>query len=776
MTLGNLRGEKGAVMVITALAMFAMVAMMTFAIDVSHWFDYSRNLQARADAAALAAGDAYGNVCFTSNYGDTQTGAQSAVGKWAQLYSGAGVGEPNGNLPYTDAQVSAPVINPLAGGPGTGWDVTTNGYINNTLPNPILDSPLTLKAGSLSDYYVRLNADNYATEGGTNFAHGDFCAWDPTYDVTDKQCYAPAGPHGLTTGPCAVGPMVDVKVTQYQLPNFIPIFNVHPNISAHARVALQGIQSEKGVRPLAVGDASYIPCVQANFLDNDGTPIVDASGNPVTEKLTRIGTSNTWTSLADAKQVQIPAGNTDPVTVQLFLNDCNTATGPSGLTYDYYTGKTAKEVKFGLAYISNWGNPSGSVGANGSPQIAAGGVTLTGTFGTSCDPYFISSTTACNNVGAHANILFQPAQPGVTRFFARALIDGGNPIALNNGAGGTDWSSGANSFSIAAGSGPHTITIQWAQLGGSTAGGSCKPLSFNDPFGSGNNNCNGTLANATQRTMAGVNGTNACNNPNFDTGPIQWIDVGTTDGLGATSGANAYVQGAKPHLYITANIQGLANSAPTDPDICLRVAETTSHATGFIDCGQGNGTPADRNTIINGCPVPPGVQINTRVNPLDGSLTCVPQITPLDCVGNNPGESAPVLRGFDTLIGKGGAPGSCAPNNWGATDASGNPIPITLADPRALAMIITGPTDLGVTHGTKDIPIRNFAVFYITGWSTGSGVTGCNNNDGPPTTPAPAGSLWGHWTSLQVPSGLGTGNGKVCVPNQFGNCVAALTR
>jgi hypothetical protein len=169
------------------------------------------------------------------------------------------------------------------------------------------------------------------------------------------------------------------------------------------------------------------------------------------------------------------------------------------------------------------------------------------------------------------------------------------------------------------------------------------------------------------------------------------------------------------------------------------------------------------------------VQVNVRANP-DGSLNCAPQITPLDCVGNNPGESAPVLRGFDNLIGKGGAPGNCAPNNWGAKDTDGNLIPITLADPRAIAMIVTGPTDLGVTHGTKDIPIRNFAVFYITGWSTGSGVSGCNNNDPAPTSPAPSGSLWGHWTSLQVPSGLGTGNGKVCVPNQFGNCVAQLTR
>ena len=776
MTPRSPRGERGAVMVIMALALFTMAAMMTFAIDVSHWFDYSRNLQNRADAAALAAGGAYGNICFTDNTGDTQTGAQSAVGKWAQLYSGAGVAEPVGNLPYTDAQVSAPVINPLAGGPGTGWNVTANGYINNTLPGSSPDSPLTLKAGSLSDYSLRLNADNFATDGGTNFVMGDFCNGDPTYDATDKQCFGQA--HGQTTGPCAVGPMADAKVTQAHLPNFIQIFNIHPNISAHARVALQGLQSEKGVRPLAVGDASYIPCIKANFLNNDGVVIAS-------EKLTRVGTSDTWTSVGDAKQIQIPTANTNPVTVQLFLWDCNSS-NPSGATYDYYDDK-GMEHQLGLVYINNWGTP-GAVGANGSPQIAAGGVHLTGnqTIGTTCDPYFQSSTSACE-IGVHANIQFQPAQPGVTAFYARALIDGKTASAIQldpNTPGPTDWDSDLNTFTVPADSGAHTITIQWAQLGGSTAGGACKPLNFaGDKFGNGNQNCTGTFGqNGTQRTFAGVNGTNACNNPGFDTGPTQWIDIGTTDNPAASAGANAYAQGANPHLYITTSIQGLSNSQPTDPNLCLRVAVQTQHGTGFIDCGQGNGGNQDQQAILNGCPVPPGVQKNVRVQ-ADGSLICTPTITPWDCVGNDPGESPPILRAFDDLIGKGGAPSTCAPNNWGKTDGDGNPVPITLADPRAIVMVITAPLDLQDQNGSagQKIPIRDFAVFYVTGWSSKvsgfpqGGVKGCANNDSAPSG-AVDGEIWGHWTSVAVPAGLGTTNGETCDTDGFGNCIAVLTR
>jgi hypothetical protein len=98
-------------------------------------------------------------------------------------------------------------------------------------------------------------------------------------------------------------------------------------------------------------------------------------------------------------------------------------------------------------------------------------------------------------------------------------------------------------------------------------------------------------------------------------------------------------------------------------------------------------------------------------------------------------------------------------------------------------MVITAPLDLQDQTGSsgQQIPIRDFAVFYVTGWSSkvsgfpNGGVKGCNNND-----PAPAGAvdgeIWGHWTSVAVPAGLGTGNGKICATNGFGNCIAVLTR
>src|SRR2546426_6340554 len=270
--------ERGSVMVLTAAAMFPIVFLMAYAIDVSHWFDYSRNLQNRADAAALAAGDAFGNTCLEGGSpGDVMTGAQSVIGKWAQLYSGAGVGEPSGwsagtpyiQLPYTNGAVSAPPTQTTGTGPGTGWSVATNGYLNNTLAASPVASPLTLKLGKLNDYWLVLNGNDYAEHHslgpnrGTSFSMkagglgATFCSSDPKQDLTD--------PNAALAGPA--GPMVDVKVSQRRLPLFFPLISGRPTLHAHARVEFQGEASSPRSRPIAVSDPGFTPCVSVDFID-----------------------------------------------------------------------------------------------------------------------------------------------------------------------------------------------------------------------------------------------------------------------------------------------------------------------------------------------------------------------------------------------------------------------------------------------------------------------------------------------------------------------------
>src|SRR5213080_260868 len=156
----RLRCSRGSVLAVVGVSMFPMLAMLTFAIDVSHWFDYSRNLQNRADAAALAGGQALGScIGSTGSPGSTANGIQGTAGKFAQLFSGMNLGENAANAPYTDAQVSASQTAAAGSGngPGTGWVLTANGYANNMLQpyanagnpaDPYIGaySPLDLKA------------------------------------------------------------------------------------------------------------------------------------------------------------------------------------------------------------------------------------------------------------------------------------------------------------------------------------------------------------------------------------------------------------------------------------------------------------------------------------------------------------------------------------------------------------------------------------------------------------------------------------------------------
>jgi Putative Flp pilus-assembly TadE/G-like len=747
----RIRNARGSVLVLVAVAIFPIAGMMTFAIDASHWFDYSRNLQNRADAAALAGGLAFGNTCFLDSYGDPWTGLQSKVGKWAQLYSGPGTGEPfdggsnpAANVPYSDATVAAATgVNPFA-------------YKN--VPN------LTL--GSLNDYFVRLNADDYADKGGTNFAmsttdpsanggvNQGFCNSDPHLDKTDKD---PGDPGG----------MVDVKVTQEQLPNFIPIFNVHPNIEAHARVELQQLQVAENVRPIAVGDASDIPCITANFLNADGNLVT--SEKLVQEKDANGDPTGTWNSTADAKAVTMPTG-ASPVTVELFLNNCVTGNA-AGTKYDYIT-TNGQGHQLGLVYINNWGNPASPVTA---PQVAAGGVTLTGSNASICDPYFQSSGGACA-VGVTANVVFPAPASGVT-YYVRAVDAGSNNSCDPNSnscsnvdlnvVSGTSYSSATGFPAFGSDSGKHNIDIWTAQLGGSVGGKSCN-TSSGTQWATSNKNC-WTDLGIQQRAFSGINGTNLCNDPTFDTGPLQWITVGQEDNNGnivANTGANAFAQGASPRLFIRTSVAGLSNSQFGDPSICLRVGESTSHDTGLIICPPqtSGGGQQDIAAIENGCDP---LQKNIRVQQ-DGSLLCSPTIVPNDCVTNDTGQSPPVLKGFDNLV---CTDGNNPVNNWQLNQGN-----VDITDPRALVFVITAPVDFTTQNGTTQnptIPIRNFAVFYITGWSTGQGgVQGCSNNESAPAG-AGNGEIWGHWTSLPIP---GSGNGEQCKFNEFGNCVAALTR
>jgi hypothetical protein len=797
--------EHGSVMVLTAVAIFPLMFLLAFAIDVSHWFDYSRNLQNRADAAAFAGAQMYSNLCFTGGQpGNTTNGGQSTIGKWAQLYSGAGVNEPSGNLPYTDAQVSAATTLAAGSGtgPGTGWDVGANGYANNTTsgtaPAP---NPLTLKLGALRDFLMVINGNDYYENGGRNWtmnaaaAGADFCTSDPAYDRSDTECF---GHTSLTPGSqlfndCKAGAFIDVKLTQRNLPLFFPLISsLTPTIHAHARVSLQGEASSGNTRPIAVSDPGAFGCVRVVWKDATTNSELghadlqqDPAGSSVWDNVSQqFDTSGNLIANTGPQPVPIPAGHN--VYVQPFLSDCN----GTGQTFDDTTNT-------GVLTINS--HPTGitTVNTGDAPKLTNGGVFLVNN-NCSPDQYFNGATADCS-AEVDAYVKFDPGIPqNKTKVFyidqqwdptanggAGGFVAVGNPTQLTqDNSDPTHWSSRNNQMlTIGQSSGDHRIEITWEQDAAAPSGTltTCTQSV----------SCHGTFD-----VQAGVFGAcNGCDQPD-DSGPIVLAESGQVNGGVVSWTTNSFAGGSTPNLVVKLQLAGIRATDPaTEPLTILRFPVKSNHQTGLIDCGQGNNSNWDAYVIFGGCgpgnpyignPLP-------NMNPLflwartdgtgcapaqDQNFTGWPDLNHQDCVRTTPGSRrqniicALVLRiTGQSVTGncQGGAGGTCPAYNW--------PRPPGI-DARKIGMILTSPIDLAAADGAPQfwIPIRRFATFYIAGWDQN-----IKPQCGGATFPGKGkqsqnAAVWGYWMDDSDTSGTTDGKGCDTSSLEPTNCVPSLTR
>jgi putative Flp pilus-assembly TadE/G-like protein len=281
--------ERGVVIVLVAIWLPVLALFAMFAIDVAHWYDYSRNLQTRADAAALAAGAQYGNTCIPAT---PDPAAMKTIGEYAQLYSGPG---PSSDLPYPYSGLGSPLA-----------DIAGSQYEN--FPG--------LKAGTLDKFHVRLNDTDYWPAAAVTM--GTYC------DATDE--------NGRT------GAITDVRLVQDHLPLFIPLLGIQPNIRAHARVEIQRLLQANNIRPLAVRDPSATPCLTVNFVQTNGSD----PNTPQTQSIaltaeapdpTNPGGPIIWDNGAGST-VKVPAGAN--LYMQVFPNNCGSP--PNGVDYESTSG------------------------------------------------------------------------------------------------------------------------------------------------------------------------------------------------------------------------------------------------------------------------------------------------------------------------------------------------------------------------------------------------------------------------------------------------------
>lgn len=722
--------ERGAVVVLVAIWLPVLALLASFAIDMSHWFDYSRNLQTRADAAALAAGAQYGNTCAPSS---PSAAAMKKVGEAAQLYSGPGS---NSDLPY------------LYGDPLN--DFTPTGYQN--LP--------TLQAGTLDNYHVFVNAATHWVPGqtsgpvpaGESFKQGTVCAASYPDDQGGK-----------------VGPITDVWVTQSHLPLFFPLLNIDTNISAHARVELQQGTGGDIVRPIAVRDSAAVNCATVNFITDDANHTVqsvtltkDPTGDP------RHPGSDLWDNAGTPLNLNVSAAN---LIVQPVLG-C----GADATTYD--------PNNQGVEYINTYGTTTPSAGQ--APRITTGGVFLTPAGTCTDDQYF--STQDCGVIPV-ANVAFDPGINPAKRQVTVTDLSTGATKNMNAPNSSNVFTS-QQAFTIAQDSGSHLFRIDWEQNDGTITGlGACTNGAGNvckgsfgvqaQAFGA----CNGCDPPDDSGPMVavrirlaglpdgpGVSGRNAFSTTAAPSIVVELTMTGLKFDVPDPATPPEILRVGTSTDQATGLIDcGQNNGASFDQDAIVNGCPLF-------------GTPECLSTSSDFCAplkiYDPALHPNGKCDP-ELRQTSDPAYT--DCVETVSGtRRSKIPEGIaDRVI----VNGQCSTNNWPAyaNDPTNKPIPS--GDPRAVTFIITQPADLSKN---SVVPIKNFATFYVTGWDTTGAIPNCN----PPSPPVAgwvgnepfpgkgkqkqSGAIWGHWITYTDPTF--TGSGTFCDPTQFGVCATVLTR
>lgn len=176
---------------------------------------------------------------------------------------------------------------------------------------------------------------------------------------------------------------------------------------------------------------------------------------------------------------------------------------------------------------------------------------------------------------------------------------------------------------------------------------------------------------------------------------------------------------------------------------------TGGSRTSAVRC-DGSGANAFKDAIVFGCKTP--YQLNAAGYCPDPA----PPPGPATCVPTEPGgDVGPTQAALNERF------ATCPANNWPDYDVA--------SDPRVVKLMITDFSALGGS-GLSEVPITNFAAFYVTGW-TGSK---CANNDPPPFV-VKKGGIWGHFVKYIAPDPFSDGT-EGCDPTALTPCIVALVK
>jgi Putative Flp pilus-assembly TadE/G-like len=511
--------------------------------------------------------------------------------------------------------------------------------------------------------------------------------------------------------------MFDVKQTEADVPYILGSMvdalvpggtSVVPAINARARVQLLKALILQGSLPLAVPDVDPKHVTVTYVNESAGGSLI--AGPFELTKGAPAGGLNYWQG---PTSVSIP-GNAN-VGVRIGVGGKSGACAASnGIGGDGYVCYDYENSGIGLASIRG-------VGAPGTPTAPTPRVWVTTSCAPSGGPFFVAenlaapATTCSASVQAVMESSTAIVPTGIQAF--DAIVDGGSlknvtrPLT-NSGA---YWSTGYV-YDIPAEDGPVNVTLRWRYK---PATGAAVTTTYTN----------------VQRVYGGVE---------ESSGPVKELALGSSAG---SEGAPYALSAGSQTLTVTVGLEGSLDLSEIEKTVVLRL--TGGSRTSAVAC-DGSGASDFNEAIVSGCKTP--FQINAAGYCPDPS----PPPGPATCVDTKTGSMVgPTEKALDDRF------ASCPPVNWPDYDVA--------SDPRVVKLLITDFSALDGSGHTQ-VPVTNFAAFYVTGW-TGSK---CATND-PPPVPLKKGGIWGHFIKYVAPDPF-SGGVEACDPTALTPCVVSLVK
>jgi hypothetical protein len=530
--------------------------------------------------------------------------------------------------------------------------------------------------------------------------------------------------------------------------------------AARARVELQGITEMAHVAPLAVEDRRVRKARVTFINERTGAPIKDINGNDVVQDLSLLAGSDTvWSSAGTPSAVNVTASD---IGARLALSfngtslacsdadvTCLDAGSANGLVHLHGYDKTAVAVAERPPVMTNVDLTNGATVCNTSPFFTDG----------ACEVKVDATVQFTPNVMAALATESLLPKPDYDSIATVETVFNGATTKLAWKPGTILWQ---GTLAVPAGAGRLPLKLGWTQSTGKVS--STQSCSAKGNPGPCRGYFDGDSPGGVIGTVGGGTAVHRVFSANADSNPATSAAIIGPGGV--TLGSVAKCAACLQSLAFTVSLPAPLKVG----DHRLLAVKLDGSNDQLLDC-DGNGTVNLVEYVAKGCPK------RLATNPNDTCSTADLTTEPFRCVDTFPGAPFnPVTDGLTWRVYYPERTSRPTPtelnkpdctknvNHWPDWNAVEN-------DPRLTAVVLAKPGQFDI-NGKKHLPVKEFAVFYITGWSNnpcqGQGDNETVGDD----------RISGYFVKYALPNDGSVTAGGDCNESttSLGGCVPVMTR